>query len=508
MRGKIFLTTVLLVVATVAMAQTKPKPKQNLNVEDLPELVPNERESLYYKITDIPQPADSVAEAGSMAVMPDGRLVVGTRRGEVYFATGHDAPVPQPQWKLFAKGQTEIFGIAPKTNSQIYIVQQSEITRLTDTRGTGRADLFESVSAPWGWNGEHEYTFGSCGFDHDGAIWTTHCLTGSYTSENKFRGWAFRHFEDGRSEPMCSGLRSPSGVAFNQAGDAFYSENQGPWNGACALKHLKPKGFMGHPIGNVWYRLAPNMGPRPAEPTNSQESRYYLDADRIPELVLAAVIFPYKKMGQCATAIMPDNSGGKFGPFAGQMFVADYTLSMVMRADMEKVKGVYQGACFPFRSGFSTGIIGGTLTPQGQIFVGGSKRGWPVRGLKETALQRLEWTGVVPFEVQTMHVNADGFTLQFTQPVDVSTAKALNAYTLETYTHHYHSVYGSPELETQEHKITSAQVSPDGRSVRLVVDHLVRGHIHELHLPGVRNQKGEPLLHDVAYYTLNVIPNP
>jgi hypothetical protein len=205
---------------------------------------------------------------------------------------------------------------------------------------------------------------------------------------------------------------------------------------------------------------------------------------------------------------MPDNSGGKFGPFAGQMFVADYTLSMVMRADMEKVKGVYQGACFPFRSGFSTGIIGGTLTPQGQIFVGGSKRGWPVRGLKETALQRLEWTGVVPFEVQTMHVNADGFTLQFTQPVDASTAKALNAYTLETYTHHYHSVYGSPELETQEHKITSAQVSPDGRSIRLVVDHLVRGHIHELHLPGVRNQKGEPLLHDVAYYTLNVIPNP
>ncbi len=478
---------------------------QNINTDDLAELVANDREPDYYTITDIPLPSGAVVEAGSMLYLPDGRLAVGTRRGEIYFATGCDSTPPAPQWKVFASGLTEVFGLAWR-DGVLYATQQSEITRILDTDGDGTADRFETVSDAWGWSGEHEYTFGSNGFDKDGAIWTTHCLTGSYTSEVPFRGWALRHFPDGRWQAMCSGLRSPAGVAFNLEGDAFYTENQGPWNGSCSLKHLRPGGFMGHPASFPWYSLAPNMGPRPAEPTNTEESRYYLDAARIPELVPPAVIFPYKKMGQCATAIMLDRSGGKFGPFAGQMFVSDYTLSLVMRADMEKVDGVYQGACFPFRQGLSTGLIGGTITEMGQIFVGGSKRGWPVRGLAENAMQRLDWTGKMPFEVKTMRITPDGFDLRFTAPVDPVSAGNPDSYTLETFTHHYHEEYGSPELEQADHTITSATVSDDGLTVRLVVDHLVLGHVHEVHLPGVRDRSGEPLLHESAYYTLNRIP--
>ncbi len=479
---------------------------QNINTDDLAELVTNEREPEYYRITDVPLPPGAVVEAGSMLSLPDGRLVIGTRRGEIYFSTGADAATPAPQWKLFASGLTEVFGLAWRDGT-LYATQQSEITRLLDTDSDGSADRFETVSDAWGWSGEHEYTFGSCGFDRDGAIWTTHCLTGSYTSEAPFRGWALRHFPDGRWEAMCSGLRSPAGVAFNDAGDAFYTENQGPWNGSCSLKHLRPGGFMGHPISFPWHRLAPNMGDRPAEPTNSEDSRYYLDTARIPQLVPPAVIFPYKKMGQCATAIMPDRSGGKFGPFSGQMFVSDYTLSLVMRADMETVNGVYQGACFPFRQGLRTGIIGGVLTNQGQIFVGGSKRGWPVRGLAENALQRLDWTGKTPFEILTMRAMPDGFMLRFTAAVDPASASDPGHYTLETFTHHYHEVYGSPEIEQAAQRILSATVSGDGLSVRLVVDQLVRGHVHELHLPGLLDLNGQPLLHDVAYYTLNQIPS-
>ena len=489
-----------------ALAQKKVRPKQNLDTDQLAEFRANEREPEYYKITDVPMPVGAVMEAGSMLALPDGRLAVGTRRGDVFFATGADATPPAPQWKLFATGLTEVFGLAWR-DGVLYATQQSEITRLLDTNGDGRADRFETVSDAWGWGGEHEFTFGS-DFDKDGAIWTVHCLTGSYTSDNLFRGWALRHFPDGRTEPMCSGLRSPVGVAFNPAGDAFYTENQGPWNGACSIKHLKPGGFMGHPASFRWYDRAPNMGPRPAQPTDGDNGRMYLDIARIPQLVPPAVVFPYKKTGQCASAIMLDKSGGKFGPFAGQFFVADYTLSLIMRADMEKVNGVYQGACFPFRQGFATGLIGGTLTRDGQIFVGGSKRGWPVRGLAENALQRLDWTGKVPFEVLTMRVKPDGFELRFTSPVDAATAAAPASYTIETFTHAYHESYGGPEIEQEDQNITSATVSADGLTVRLVVDKLVPGHIHELHLPALRDRTGQPLLHDVAYYTLNQIPKP
>ncbi len=480
--------------------------QETLSTDDLANVPDNDREAEYYRITDVPMPQGAVMEAGSMLSLPDGRLVVGTRRGDVYIGTGTDSNAPTPQWKLFASGLTEVLGLAWR-DGVLYATQQGEVTRLLDTDGDGVADRYETVSDAWGWGGEHEFTFGS-NFDKDGAIWTVHCLTGSYTSEHLFRGWAMRHFTDGRTEVMSSGLRSPGGIAFNAQGDAFYTDNQGPWQSFCALRYLKPGGFQGHPAGNIWYDHAPNMGPRPPDPIGHESDRRELEAARIPQLVLPAVVFPYKKMGQSASAIMFDSSGGKFGPFAGQFFVADYTLSIVMRADMEKVNGVYQGACYPFRQGFATGIIGGTLTDKGQIFVGGSKRGWPVLGLAERALQRVDWTGKTPFEIQTMHARPDGFELRFTSPVDAASARDVGSYTLETFTHHYYGAYGGPEIEQAEQRIISATPADDGMTVRLIVDKLVPGHVHELHLPGLRDRGGDPMVHDVAYYTLNEIPKP
>ncbi len=478
--------------------------QQNLSTDDLADVPSNDREAESYRIVDIPMPPDAVLEAGSVLELPDGRLAVGTRRGEIYFGTSLQSVPPAPQWKLFASGLTEVLGLAWR-DGVLYATQQGEITRVLDTNGDGRADRYETVSDAWAWGGEHEYTFGS-DFDRDGAIWTLHGLTDSYTSERLFRGWALRHFPDGRWEAMCSGLRSPGGIAFNLAGDAFYAESQGPWNSSCSLKPLRPGGFMGHPAGNKWYDQAPKMGPRPLEPVGDEAARRHLEVARIPQLVLPAVVLPYKKMGQSASAVMLDRSGGKFGPFAGQFFVADYTLSLVMRAEMEQVDGVYQGACFPFRQGFATGLIGGTLTREGHVFVGGSKRGWPVRGLSDRAFQRLDWTGVTPFEVHSIRVRPDGFDLHLTQPVDPASASDPDSYTVETFTHHFYGAYGGPEIDQADQRVVSARADADGRVIHLVVDKLVPGHIHELHFPGLRNRNGQRLVHDVAYYTLNRIP--
>jgi hypothetical protein len=49
-------------------------------------------------------------------------------------------------------------------------------------------------------------------------------------------------------------------------------------------------------------------------------------------------------------------------------------------------------------------------------------------------------------------------------------------------------------------------VAADGKSARLTLSKLEEGHIHHLTAPGVRSTDGEPLLHPVAYYTLNYIP--
>src|SRR6185503_5708485 len=114
--------------------------------------------------------------------------------------------------------------------------------------------------------------------------------------------------------------------------------------------------FLGHPIGNKWYKDTGGViGDQPTDPQSG--GRMMVEAKRIPQLEPPAVYFPYGKMGQSASGIACDVSNGNFGPFAGQMFVGDQTHSTVMRVFLEKINGHYQGACFPFRDGMGSGSL-------------------------------------------------------------------------------------------------------------------------------------------------------
>ncbi len=369
----------------------------------------------------------------------------------------------------------------------------------------GRADRFENLSDVWGFEHYHEFAFGSPVMP-DGSVFVALGLSESYHYKARFRGWAFQVTGDGRSIPIASGIRSAGAVAPNEHGVMFYAESQGPWNGSCSLKHLKPGGFMGHPISFPAYDLplAAAMGGKPLEPTN--QSRLHSEAERIEALVPYAVVFPYRKMGQSITTFRVDRTGGRFGPFEGQLFVGDFALSVVMRATTELVDGVWQGACYPFREGFGNGILALEFTRGGQLITGGTNRGWPVRGNRSFVLERLEWTGRTPFEIERVVARRDGFGLDFTLPVDPATASVSDNYRLLAYTHIYQKFYGSPEVDVTKPRVVAARVSDDRRHVDLVVEGLVQGHVHEFDMSDVKSSNGQALLHAKAYYTLNRIP--
>jgi len=458
----------------------------------------------YYKLLHYDLPKGEVLEVGALEWMPDGRLAVGTRRGEIWMAANALAADPkQAKFSRFAHGLHEILGLAAK-DDWLYVTQRCDITRIKDTHGNGRANVFEVINDDWEIGGDyHEYAFGSR-FDKEGNLWVVLCLTGSFTSDNKFRGWCVRITPDGKMIPTCSGIRSPGGIGMNALGDMFYTDNQGTWNGTCGLKHLIPGSFMGHPDSLRWYSFAPELGPVPLAPKSG--SRLMIEAKRIPQLVPPAVLFPYGKMGQSASGIECDLSGGKFGPFAKQLFVNDQTHSTVMRVFLEKVQGHYQGACFPFHQGFGSGNVPLRFGKDGSLVVGGTNRGWGSRGNKSFALERLVWTGQTPFEIHEMRAQPDGFELTFTHSVDPATAGSRTSYQIKTYAYIYQSSYGSPEVDQTYPQIDRVEVGSDLKSVRLYVSKLTEGNIHELTAPGVRSAAGLPLLHSEAYYTLNYIP--
>ncbi len=464
-----------------------------------------EAESEYYPITDIPIPPEIPMRPGSFEILPDGRLAVGTRRGDVYFISGAFDFPPNPVYDLFASGQDEIFGLAWKDGS-LTITQFGEVTKLSDTDGDGTADRFDTLTNNWGYAEGHEFAFGSK-HDPESNIWVALGLSGSYNSNNIYRGWAVKVTPEGEMIPISSGLRSPAGVGPNAEGDMFVIESQGPWNGSCSLKHIKPGAFLGHPASYNWYQFVKNM--EEPDVTPNTNSRMQVEKKRVKELVPPAVIFPYIKMGRSISGFRLNKTQGKFGPFDDQIFLGDYTLSLIMRATTEKINGVWQGACYPFREGLATGIMNVEFSPEGQLIAGGftTNSQWPVRGEEPYAIQRLDWSGKTPFELREINIRPDGFLLNFTLPVDPEVASRTDTYALTTYTHIYHGAYGSPEVDHTTPTVLSAEVAKDGLSVRLVVDGMQESHVHDFDLAAMRSQSDQPLLHKKAYYTVNEIPN-
>jgi hypothetical protein len=130
-----------------------------------------------------------------------------------------------------------------------------------------------------------------------------------------------------------------------------------------------------------------------------------------------------------------------------------------------------------------------------------TNRGWGGKGNAQYGLQRVRWTGRVPFEVREMNALPEGFELVFTQPAGAAAGEPAS-YRLESYTYLLHADYGSPEVDRAAPAISGVELSADGLRARLTVEGLRAGYVHELHLDGVRSRDARPLLHDVAYYTL------
>lgn len=118
-------------------------------------------ESDYYQIDQIPIPEGVVLETSGIEMLPNGKLAVCGRRGNVYVLTNPFGKPEEVKWTLYAEGLHEPLNLA-YDDGWLYCTQRGEVTRMRDTNDDDRADIFETVNDGWGITGDyHEYAFGT-----------------------------------------------------------------------------------------------------------------------------------------------------------------------------------------------------------------------------------------------------------------------------------------------------------------------------------------------------------
>ncbi len=467
-----------------------------------------------YTIETIARPAELRGGITAVGFTPSGTLVVTTRYGEIWMRS------PAGAWRCFARGLSEPLGLVVESDRVVYVAHRPELLKCADTDGDGRADTFDALGGQWGISHNyHEFFFGvrrDAAGDFLGVIGLTSLgdklpitqaevrgtldprpvlATAGHHADLPYRGWAVKISPDGKMTPLATGFRQPNGVGLSPAGELFVNDNQGEYKPSCGLLHVAPGDFHGHVAGLKW---EPGFDPKSF--TTEQAWRRYKGP---------AVVFPHGPMGVSGGEPVWDTTAGKFGPFAGQVFVGDYT-RLVIRASLEQIAGTWQGACFPFlgrneAAPFVTGekllagVMRAAFAPDGSLWLGATG-GW---GAGADGLQRVVFDGTVPPEPHDVRLTARGFRVTFTRPMSAATLAAAANFEVNRFRYYYQHKYGSPWVDEARVAVTAARPSADGRAVDLDLADLQPGFVYELSVAALRTAAGEPLANPLAYYTAN-----
>jgi hypothetical protein len=436
-----------------------------------------------YRAIAYPRPrtvsGEDLVMPGSIAIHPrDGRVFVASMKlGEIFTVVDPTDDGKGATFRDYAGGLfLEAYGMMAESDG-LYVLHRRNLTRIVEKDGV--AERFDRVAAlPQAVAETYDYPYGLVR-DTTGAFVYTLAQYG----DNKLvgAGSMLRHVPGQKPEEVAFGFRNPLGWCVGPGGTIFFTDNQGEWVATNKLSAIVPGRFYGYPNNGQKEHAKKPMG-RPA------------------------VWVPYG-WAHSINGVTYDTTGGKFGPFAGQFFMAEIMFGgAIIRASVEEVNGEWQGCAFPFWGKGLLGPLTLAFDPKGRLWVGSiTEPGWmaqPDRG----GLYRIDWTGEVPFEMKEVRVLPQGFRVIFTRPVDARTAKDPASWAIEHYRYEYTGAYGSPELDRTHVATPAISVSPDGLQVDLSTDPLVRDRVYLLTPKGVRSASGEALANPLAAYTLNEIP--
>lgn len=369
---------------------------------------------------------------------------------------------------------------------EIFVSERDRLTKLTDPDGDGFFDVHTTV-AEWPDGGNfHEFAFGLVHDDENFYVNLSVAINNGGASTNpqpaQNRGTSISiNRATGAVSFIAGGLRTPNGVALNEAGELFATDNQGGYLPSSKLVQIKQGRFFNH---------------------YTNPAGLY---DQNP--VTAPVLWiPQNEIGNSPSApvFLTD------GPFAGQALIGDVTYGGLQRAFLEKVGGEYQGAIFRHTAGLEAGVNRTIVGPDGSIYVGGIGEGgnWGENNKLRFGLQKLTPVGNTAFDMTSVKITETGFDIEYTEPISDETVETIaSAYRVKQWRYVATPDYGGPKIDEEVLVVSGAAVSADHKTVSVAIDGLKPGRVVHIRSPRpFAAESGAELWNTEAWYTANVIP--
>ena len=180
----------------------------------------------------------------------------------------------------------------------------------------------------------------------------------------------------------------------------------------------------------------------------------------------AAVLFPQGSMANSPTQMLTDTTGGKFGPFSGQLLVGEMNRPRILRVLVDEVAGQTQGAWLS--SSMAAACTAACIAlPSPPTVVSGRVPPTSPAGGKDC---KVTWTAKPP-ELASMKLTERGFDLTFTHPLGNVEA---TQFEFQRYYYKYHQSYGSLQLGKEAIDVTALEMGKNGKTVSLALDKLTR----------------------------------
>lgn len=445
----------------------------------------------------------------------DGTLVVASLKGRVFTARDTDGDGLEDKLDGVSRDLATPYGVAvAEENGRevIDVIDKTALVRLYDDDGDGFCERSAVVADGWGHTDDyHDWAVGLPKIPGGGYYVALPCQQDDRDpAKATWRGQALRLIPTEptinqprrfRVEPFAGGLRFPMGLAVNQAGALFASDNQGNYNPFNEVNHLQDGRRYGF-INKLEQK--PEFKPRTESPalelphpwTRSVNGLCFLDT-------------PKTVREQRRRDGLPENL---FGPFEGHLIGCEYNYRSLMRMTLHEVDGVYQGAAFLFseqpKPGAATfeGPTVCEIAPDGDLYVGNMQdSGWG-GGRNTGSIVRIKPGAALTAGMADIRAEYDGFTIEFTQPVSREAAAKTTCYKIELFRRISTPQYGGDDVDRAAVKVRKAVPAGDGRSVRLLVEPMRAGFVYEFHVDGLVDA-ATPFFPAEAFYTMKRLPN-